>query len=54
MSGQHELRCPNCGRFVEADAKGFYDRLDRCDDTSLVRCFCAERCADEHAARRVA
>ena len=32
---RHDARCPACGRFVEADADGFYDagvHLDGCED----------------------
>jgi hypothetical protein len=48
----HEERCPYCGRFVENDAVGFYDRLEPDNDGSLVACFCDERCAERYHARR--
>ena len=48
---RHDLRCPNCARFVPAHADGFYDRLDRDDETSWVEAFCDEHCANEYHSR---
>jgi len=45
-------RCPNCGRFVEDEADGFYDREDWDDDASLVSVFCDEPCADRFHEKR--
>jgi len=45
-------RCPNCGRFVEYDADGFYDRLQRESDSSLIAQFCSEFCADRFHEKR--
>jgi len=49
---RHDERCPNCGRFVERNADGFYDRLDRDNECSEVREFCNESCANEHHKKR--
>ena len=40
-------RCPNCGRFVEFDANGYYDTGERGADPKFtsVACFCDETCA---------
>jgi hypothetical protein len=46
-------RCTNCGRFVEFDADGFYDREERECESSLVACFCSESCADRNHERRM-
>lgn len=49
----HETRCPNCGRFVEFDADGYYDTAERGADpeTTRVACFCNEACACEFHGR---
>jgi len=48
MNTLEQWRCPNCGRFVEVDADGFYDTEERGADPECtpVACFCDERCAD--------
>lgn len=54
MNTKHDERCPNCGRFVEHDADGFYDRLVREDESSFVECFCNRSCADAYHGARLA
>ena len=39
-------QCPNCGRFIEYDADGFYAHEDPENDVSEVLQFCDERCCD--------
>ena len=46
-------QCPNCGRFIERDGDGFYDRECRANDSSEVFQFCAERCADQFHEKRM-
>lgn len=48
---RHDKRCPLCKRFVEADADGFYDRLDRDDEESYVAAFCNEGHANQYHQR---
>lgn len=38
---------PQCGKFMEIDADGFYARLDPDDDMGEVLQFCNEECADK-------
>ena len=38
-------RCPTCGRYMEQDADGFYDREEPENDSSLVLQYCDETCA---------
>ncbi|MEM6674724.1 MAG: hypothetical protein AAF726_17895 [Planctomycetota bacterium] len=46
MSIRHDERCPHCGRFVEVDGDGFYQRFpDAWDELCEVRQFCSVDCA---------
>jgi hypothetical protein len=45
-------RCPNCGRFIEYDADGFYAQEDPHNDVSHVLQFCDERCCDRFYHKR--
>ena len=49
-------RCPNCGRFVEFDANGYYDTAERGADPKFtsVACFCDETCACKFHGRPIA
>lgn len=47
----HDTRCPCCGKFVEKDADGFYDRLDPSDDQSYIAAFCSEDHAKKYHRR---
>ena len=49
-------RCPNCGRFVEFDANGYYDTAERGADPEFtpVACFCDETCACKFHGRPIA
>ena len=50
---RHDLRCPNCQRFIENEPDGFYDRLgSRENETSWVAPFCNEGCADDYHEKR--
>ena len=42
---KHDLRCPNCGKFVESDADGYYDRMPPYTEDAYVECFCDEACS---------
>lgn len=44
-TGRHEERCPTCGRFVPAEADGFYDFPPGGDQESYVVVYCDEDCA---------
>ena len=46
-------RCPNCGRFIESEPDGFYDRLERGSETSQIVPFCNEACADQYAVKQL-
>jgi len=46
--GDQADRCPNCGRFVEDEADGFYAKLDPLDDMAPVVPFCDEPCVDAY------
>ena len=46
-------RCPNCGRFIESNPQGFFDRLDRSDEFGAIYAFCTESCADQYADKQV-
>ena len=48
---KYEERCPNCGRFIEADADGFYDREWPYHDGAHVVCYCDEECCDKKRAK---
>lgn len=47
-------RCPNCGRYLEDDPKGFYDLLDPANDMAPVVPFCDESCCDAYHAKQAA
>ncbi len=49
---QEQEQCPNCGRFMELDADGWYDREYRDYEESLILQFCDESCADRYQRRR--
>ena len=54
--GIDRSRCPNCGRFVEIDANGYYDTAERGADPEFtpVACFCDETCACKFHGRPIA
>ncbi len=41
-------KCPNCGRFVENDADGFYTREYPDSESSYTVVCCNEYCANEY------
>ena len=46
-------RCPNCGKFIDAEPMGFFDRLDRTDELGPVYAFCNEPCADQYHVKQL-
>lgn len=48
---RHDTRCGNCGRYVEAEADGFYDKRWPYSDESDVLVFCDLSCADQQRAK---
>ena len=48
---RHDARCPNCGKYVEADGCGYYDKAWPYSDEGDVLMFCDENCADEKRAK---
>lgn len=49
----YDLRCPECGRFIENDADGYYDQAFAGEETGTVACFCNKKCADKFHGRDV-
>lgn len=47
QDSRHDVRCPNCGRYVPAESDGFYDRCWPYDDGAQVVQYCDENCCDE-------
>ena len=47
----NQSKCPNCGKFVEHDAGGFYDREYPYHDGAQVVQYCNEQCCDEKRAK---
>ena len=45
MKGK-QSKCPNCGKFVEHDADGFYDKPYPYDPAANVVQYCDEKCCD--------
>ncbi len=53
---EHVYRCPQCGRFVLAEATGtFFDCSEKMPEEEMGGCaiaaFCDERCADKFHGR---
>jgi hypothetical protein len=51
----HDARCPKCGKFVPADADGFYDWDTKGSDEfsgAYVVAFCNKQCADKFHGRK--
>ena len=46
--------CPNCGRFLEHDSDGFYNREWPYDDRALMVQFCHESCCNAKRAKDAA
>jgi hypothetical protein len=46
---QHDTRCPFCGRFVDANADGYYDTAERGADPEFT--YVAAFCDESHAAK---
>lgn len=44
-------RCAQCGKFIEHETDGFFDREDRANDCSTVLLFCNEAHADKFHAK---
>ena len=44
-------KCPNCGKFVEYDSEGFYDREWPYHETAQFVQYCDEQCCDEKRAK---
>ena len=44
---RHDERCPTCGRFVEAEADGFYDLPPGgVQNIDYLTVYCDKKCAD--------
>ncbi len=45
--------CPNCGRFIESDPQGYFDRLDRSDEFGAIVAFCDEQCSRQYHVKQL-
>ncbi len=46
-----QFKCPNCGKFVEYDADGYYDREYPYGEFSQVVQYCDEACCNSKRAK---
>ena len=58
MTERHSNRCPACGKYVPADADGYYDYAERCELDANGEClgmyiaaFCNKAEADKFHSR---
>lgn len=41
-------QCPNCGRYTEDEADGYYAKLAPYHDMEPIEAFCNEACCDKY------
>ncbi len=54
MTNQYQPRCPNCGKYQQTDAHGYYAKLidDAGVEIDRVEIFCSSDCHSRYVAKR--